>query len=390
MRPIPRNLEGQLRKAFRAFPIVVLTGPRRAGKTFLLRRLFPKADYALLEDPDVISRVRADPRGFLAERRPPVILDEIQNAPELLGYIRARVDRAPRRAGQWILTGSHEAPLMQGVTESLAGRAAVLQLMPLSLDESTRVNILHGGYPEAIARPDARELWFSSYLQTYLERDVRNITQVRDLGTYRRFLGLVASRHGQVLNRSDLAAPLGVSIPTIAEWLRILEITGQVLVVPPYFANFGKRLIKSPKIYLSDSGLACHLLGIRSAAELERSPFLGPIVEGFVASEIAKAQINAGGRRELYFFRDRVGLEVDFIVPHRGRLWLLEVKAARTVRPADAAAIRSLEGRLKSLRAELWVVHRADRTGAATQVLAPGVGALTIAELVSRLQGRTV
>ena len=387
MRPVPRLLASHVSRAARAFPVVVLTGPRRAGKTYLLRRLLPAADYVLLEDPDVVHRVRVDPQGFLDERTPPVILDEIQNAPELLAYIRTRVDRAPRRTGQWFLTGSHEAPLMAGVTESLAGRAAILQLLPMALAETAKVSVLRGGFPEVLARPSTRDLWFSSYLQTYLERDVRAIAQVRDLGTYRRFLGLVASRHGQVLNRSDLAAPLGVSVPTIGAWLHILEITGQVLLVPPYFENFGKRLIKSPKVYLTDSGMACHLLGIRSEAELARSPFLGPLVEGFVASEIAKAQLNAGRRRELYFFRDRQGLEVDFLAPFGGRLWLIEAKASRTVHAADAAPLLALAKGLRASQLERVVVHRAPRVPSATRVVAPGVRSLTIEAMVEELNG---
>jgi hypothetical protein len=197
----------------------------------------------------------------------------------------------------------------------------------------------------------------------------------------------LASRHGQVLNKSDFAAPLGVSIPTIGEWLRILEVTGQVIIVPPYFESFGKRLIKSPKVYLTDSGLACHLVGIRSNAELERSPFLGAIIEGFVASEIVKAQLNRGGRRELFFFRDRPGLEVDFLFPWQSRLWMVEVKAGRTVQSGDAASLVSLGSRRPSARTERLIVHRAARHAMSTRVVAPGVTAATIEELVARLNG---
>jgi len=184
---------------------------------------------------------------------------------------------------------------MRGVSESMAGRAAILQLLPFSLAEAARVSLLQGGYPEVLARPKGRTLWFSSYIQTYLERDVRALLNVRDLATFRRFLALLASRHGRVLNKTDLAAPLGVTVPTIGEWLQVLEVTGQVILVPPYFENFGKRLIKSPKVYLGDSGMVCHLLGIASQAELDRSPFLGPLWEGFVAAEILKSQVNRGG-----------------------------------------------------------------------------------------------
>ncbi len=217
----------------------MLTGPRRSGKTTLLRNLFPSSQYVLLEDPDVQVRVRSDPRAFLEALRPPVVFDEIQNTPELLDYVRTLIDSHPRRMGQWLFTGSQEAPLMRGISESMAGRAAVLQLPPFSVAETPKVTLLHGGFPEVLARPKSRDLWFASYLQTYLERDVRSITNVRDLGTFRRFLALLASRHGQVLNKTDLAAPLGVTVPTITDWLHILEVTGQIILVPPYFANFG-------------------------------------------------------------------------------------------------------------------------------------------------------
>jgi len=350
MRFVPRKLAGVLLEAMRHFPGIVVTGPRRAGKATLLRELFPGAQYVLLEDPDIRGRVRSDARAFLEELHPPVIFDEIQNAPELLNYVRTLIDERPRRMGQWMFTGSQEAPLMAGITESMAGRAAILQLLPFSVSETGKVNLLHGGFPEVLARPKSRELWFASYLQTYLERDVRAITNVRDLVTFRRFLALLGSRHGQILNKTDLAAPLGVSVPTIGEWLQILESTGEIILVPPYFENFGKRLIKSPKIYWGDSGLACYLLGIRSAGELERSPFLGPLFEGFIAAEILKSQINQGLRKELYYFRDQQGLEVDFLVPRpNAGLWLIESKAGKTVHPAMAAPLLSLQRALGKL-----------------------------------------
>jgi hypothetical protein len=382
MKYVQRAMEKQLAQAMRQFPAVVLTGPRRAGKTMLLRRLFPMAGYFLLEDPDVVARFRTDPQGFLDDLQTPVILDEVQNVPEVFAYVRARIDRQPRRTGQWLLTGSQEAPLMRGVTESMAGRAAVLQLLPLAWTETPKVGLLRGGYPEVLARPTASRLWFSSYLQTYLERDVRAVTAVRDLALFRRFLALVASRHGQLLNRSDLAAPLGVSVPTVTQWLGVLETTAQILLVPPFYENLGKRLIKSPKVYVADAGLACHLLGIETAGELARSPFRGALFEGFVAAEIAKAQVNAGGRRELYHFRDEQGLEVDFLMPAPdGAVALVECKASRTVTPAMAAPMQRLAQTLKTKRstsagAGMFLVHEAPQAGAPTQAIAPGVRAL--------------
>ena len=297
---IPRLAATQVRKAAQNFPAVILTGPRQCGKTTLLKRVYPQANYILLEDPDVIARVNSDPRGFLDELKTPVILDEIQNTPALLGYIRTRIDTAPERKGQWLLTGSQEAPLMQGVSESMAGRVAVLQLFPLSTLESEKVNVLHGGYPDIVKRPAVADLWFRSYIQTYLERDVRAITAIKDLSTFRRFMALLASRHGSILNKTDLAAPLGVSVPTISSWLNVLEMTGQIIVVPPFYENFGKRLIKSAKLYFTDSGLVCHLLGIDTVTTLRKSPFYGILFEGFVAAEIIKHQVNGGKRKELY------------------------------------------------------------------------------------------
>lgn len=382
MRYIERQLERQVLRAAKGFPAVVLTGSRRAGKTLLLRRLFPRASYFLLEDPDVVARLRADPQGFLDAVPTPAILDEVQNVPEVFAHVRARIDQRPRRVGQWLLTGSQESSLMRGVTESMAGRAAILQLLPLAWRETPKVTPLRGGYPEVLSRPVGARLWFSSYLQTYLERDVRAVTAVKDLVLFRRFMALLASRHGQVLNKTDLAAPLGVSVPTIGQWLGVLETTAQILIVPPFYENLGKRLIKSPRVYIADAGLACHLLGIDTAAELARSPFRGALFEGFIAAEIVKAQVNAGGRRELYHFRDEQGLEVDFLVPGRaGAVTLVECKAGSTLTPLMAVPMQRLATALKSRRqnagaTRMFLVHQSPLGGTPTPAVAPGVQAL--------------
>ena len=389
MRFVARAILPEVMEAARHYAALVMTGPRRAGKTYLLRHAFPRAQYVLLEDPDLQARVRSDPRGFLEKLRPPVLFDEIQNVPELFDYVRTRIDRAPRKMGQWFFTGSQEAPLMKGVSESMAGRAAILQLLPFSMVETERVNLILGGYPEVLNHSRGRGLWFASYIQTYLERDVRALLNIRDLATFRRFLALLASRHGQVLNKTDLAAPLGVSVPTIGEWLQVLEITGQVILVPPYFENFGKRLIKSPKVYLGDSGLTCHLLGIATQAELERSPFLGQLWEGFVASEILKSQVNQGRSKELYHFRDQQGLEVDFLFPHSGGVWMVECKASRTVQPNMARPLASLREAMGSRTpGRLSVIHRPSSSQLLTTALAPGIEALPIEEFVRELNHR--
>jgi predicted AAA+ superfamily ATPase len=394
MRFVPRGLEPRLRAAAKAFPAVILTGPRRAGKTSLLRRAVPRASYRLFEDPEVVGRFRSDPRAFLDALELPAVLDEVQNVPEIFAHVRARIDAMPRRAGRWFLTGSQEAPLMRHVTESMAGRAAVLHLWPLSAAETPKVTLLAGGYPEVLARPSAASLWFSSYVRTFLERDVRSITMVQDLAQFRRFLGVLATRHGQILNKSDIAAPLGMSVPGIGRWLDILEATGQVLIVPPWYENAGKRLLKAPKVYVADSGLACHLLGIENADELARSPFRGALFEGLIASEIAKAQENAGLRREIYYFRDKSGLEVDFVLPAPGgRTRLVEAKASATVKPEMAASLRRLADALfrhapERGEPEMFLVHERSRSTAETRAVAPGVVALPWRDFVTEILPR--
>ncbi len=383
MKIFERDLKKQLLNAAKHFSALIVTGPRRAGKTFLLQQTFPNASYHLLEDPDVLSRVKSDPRGWMESVKLPAIIDEIQNAPELFPYIRSFIDQIPRRKGQWLITGSQDFSLMQGVTESMTGRAAVFQLLPLSCREIGSWKLTRGGFPEVLLRPKSAPLWFSSYVQTYLERDVRSIKAVQDLATFRKFLSLLASRNGQILNKSDLAAPLGVSVPTISGWIGVLETTGHIIQVPPYFENFGKRLTKSPKLYWVDSGLVCHLLGLESEQQLERSPFLGSVFEGFIASEILKNQINRGRPRELYFFRDEQGLEIDFICPGLGsKIILLEVKWSKTVYPEFAKPMNRLRNAIRDRTVESIIIYRASKTGSRFTAVAPGVTALTVEEFL--------
>ncbi len=383
MKYVPRSIQNEILKASKSFPAVLLTGPRRSGKTTLLKKLFPKANYFLLEDTDLIDRIQNDPREFLDKLTPPIILDEIQNTPDLFNYIRTLIDASPHKYGQWILTGSQEAPLMQKVSESMAGRVAVFELWPLSAKEEPKVSVFKGGFPEIIQKPATSQIWFRSYIQTYLERDVRQIISIKSLATFRRFLSLIASRTGQILNKTDLAAPLGLSVPTITEWLNILEITGQIVLVQPYYENFGKRIIKSPKIYFIDSGLVNYFLGIETEKMLLSSPFLGAVYEGFVASEIVKNQINHGKRKEIYYFRDEQGLEIDFLVPMgNNRLRLLEVKATQTPKPEMVKNLLRLSKNVKSSTIEMCLVcwpQKAKKN--TTQALSPGVKLINVKDL---------
>lgn len=382
MRYLDRQIGSQLLKAAEGFPALILSGPRRSGKTTLLQHLFPSAEYVLLEDPDVVARVNEDPRGFLENVSLPVILDEIQNTPVLFNYIRAAIDQHSSGNGQWLLTGSQEAPLMQGVTESMAGRAAVFPLLPFSAEESEHVSPFWGGFPEVLSNRKVADIWFRSYVQTYLERDIRGVSAIRDLSVFRRFMALLASRCGQMLNKTDIAAPLGVSVPTVTQWLSILEITGQIMLIPPFYENFGKRLVKTPKLYFVDSGLLCHLLGIRDEAMLKESPFRGAVYEGFVASEILKYRLNRGQDRGLYYFRDRQGLEVDFLLDAgNNRLVLMEVKASRTPKPDDAKAMTALAKNIKNRDVEAFLVHAGRSVSGVPSVLRPGAKAVGIQDL---------
>lgn len=365
-----------------SFPAVVLTGPRRAGKTTLLKKLFPDASYVLLEDPDVLMAAKGDPRGFLLNLKRPVVLDEIQNVPELFSYIRTMIDNAPESFGHWFLTGSQDVPLMRGVTESMAGRAAIFTLLPFSLEECGGIDQFSGGFPEVVAKPAISNTWFNSYVLTYLERDVRSITAIKDLATFRKFLAILASRVGQILNKTDIASPLGVSVPTVTEWLNVLEITGQILLVSPFYENFGKRIIKSPKLFFVDPGLVCHLLGVADRTSLARSPFAGAVMECFVASELLKHRTARGLARNIYYFRDQQGLEVDFVLDDGNRrLTFVEVKAGKTLKPDMAGSLTRLRDSVENYTTRMILVHGGGDSELPVKSMLPGVAATSLGSL---------
>ena len=351
---IPRTLAKALRRAARRFPVISLTGPRQSGKTTLVRATFPGHEYVSLELPDERAFALQDPRGFLKQFRKSVILDEVQRAPDLLSYIQVLVDEKDI-PGRFVLTGSQNFLLLQGISQSLAGRGAVLHLLPFSLAElegrpATAIAALGkamrhaheeprrdlhevlftGFYPRIHDKALPPRTWLASYYQTYLERDVRNVFNVGDLEAFSRFIRLCAGRNAQFLNLSGLASDCGITHTTARRWISVLETSFVLYLLRPHHENFSKRLVKSPKLFFLDTGLLCFLLGVRSARDLESHPARGPVFESFVLSEIVKGFLHCGEPAPVYFWRDSSGHEVDFIVEAEKGLFPVEAKSGQT------------------------------------------------------------
>ncbi len=348
---LPRLLSHALNRALDGFPAVLVTGPRQSGKTtFLLQHLQgagPASRYVSLDDPTERSLAQEDPSGFL-DRLPEgrILLDEIQYAPELLPPLKIRIDRDRRRTGRWLLSGSQQFQLMANVGESLAGRVALLELLPFGLEEtadhvrrSVADAIWGGGYPEPVLYPEHRDLWLSSYLPTYVERDVRQLHHIRDLRTFETLLGLAAARHGQLLNLSDLSRTLGVTVPTVKTWLGTLEASYIVRLLPPYFENFGKRLTRSPKLYFLDSAIACFLTRQPSAEAAFAGAMGGALFEGLIVSEAAKVFASLGRPADLYHWRSHDGFEIDLLVQTPTGLAPIEIKSTATPTARHAAQL---------------------------------------------------
>lgn len=336
---IPRLIAPTIQRLANGFPVVVLTGPRQSGKTTLVKSLFPDKPYISLENPDVRLFANEDPRGFLARYPGGAIFDEVQRAPELLSYIQGIVDDQ-RTAGRYILTGSQNFALSRQVSQSLAGRAGIAQLLPLSgrelmaegqLSSGLDTWLFTGGYPALYSTGITASDWFSSYVATYLERDVRDLTSVRDLITFQRFLKLCAARSGQLLNLSSLATDCGIAQSTATAWLCILEASYIVFRLTPHFANFGKRLIKTPKLYFHDTGLAAFLLGIQTPEQLAIHSARGALFETVIVAEYLRQRLNRGTASNLYFWRDSSGTEVDLLLDEAGVLHPVEIKSGQTV-----------------------------------------------------------
>lgn len=339
-----REIEDVVTESARQFPSVIVTGPRQSGKTTLLRHMFSKTHhYVSMDNPDLRVLAIRDPGLFFQNHPPPLIIDEIQYTPELFSYIKIAID-SNRSKGRFILTGSQIFPLMANVGESLAGRIAVFTLLPFSMKElpgirDSTLNLrelqkmaLTGGFPGvALNRNINRRLWFSSYFQTYLERDVRQIRQIGDLTDFQRLLQLLAANNGQVLNLSIMSRELGVAVNTVKSWVSILEASGQITILKPYYTNKPKRVIKSPKIYFLDTGLLCYLLEITSNEQVFKGPFAGQMLETMVLGELTKYYLNNGAAPRIYWWKTSEGHEVDFIVESRGRLIPIEVKMSSRI-----------------------------------------------------------
>jgi predicted AAA+ superfamily ATPase len=336
---IKRNYAKKIEEAINNRPVVILTGVRQAGKSSLLKKLFKQSDYVTLDRVLLAEEAEENPVKFLNRFKKQVIIDEIQYAPSLFRELKVKVDEERDVIGKWILTGSQQFNLMQKVSESLAGRARILHLGTLSVTELNNTNLLKnkrdflwkGGFPEIWAKNLPASEFYEDYIQTYIERDLKQIINVSSLRDFRRFFSLLAIRTGQLLNYSELAKEIGVAVNTIKSWVSALEISGLIILLPPYYNNLGKRLIKSPKVYFCDNGIVASLLNISSNDALKNSPHLGNIWENFTLTEFIKEGLTPG--KDLFFYRDQNGVEIDFIVEKNGEYFLIEAKNSERPNP---------------------------------------------------------
>ncbi len=360
-----RHLKPYILKYSKEYPLLALVGPRQSGKTTLVKELFPSYTYLSLENIDTRTFALEDPKGFLKQYHTHVILDEVQRAPELFSYLQGIVDDDPIPA-RYVLTGSSQFLLMESISQSLAGRIVTFKLFPLSFLELYRYPpekhsegifkkhskrstisqeelyslLFQGFYPRIHEKKINSYKWHENYIETYVERDVRQLLNIRNLRTFESFLKLVASHSGQLVNYTTLSSSLGVSLPTIKEWISILETSGLIFILPPFFENFSKRIVKTPKLYLADTGLLCYLLGVRSTNHLKAHPLLGSIFETFIITECFKRFYNMGQKPPLYFWRDQSGNEIDLLIHEGTCAFPIEIKLSQTFRTDFANGIK--------------------------------------------------
>lgn len=366
---IPRDAESTIRRLAEGYPMVAITGPRQSGKTTLVRALFGERPFVSLEDLDERELARDDPRAFLARFPDGAVLDEIQRAPDLFSYLQTRVDE-DGRPGLFILTGSQQFDLLAGITQSLAGRVALVRLLPFSLGELQRAEqapsaledlLFQGLYPPIHDRRLDPVIWYGNYVRTYVERDVRQIINVQDLSVFQRFVRMCAGRCGQLLNLTSLGNDCGISHATARSWLSVLEASYLVYLLRPHHWNFGKRLVKSPKLYFYDPGLAARLLGIQEPDQLATHPLRGGLFETWVVSELLKRRFHRGLEDDLYFWRDHKGLEVDFLVERGTELVPVEAKSGQTVTRDFFSALSRWRGIAGEQAGRGWLVYGGDR-----------------------------
>ncbi len=363
---INRDISSVMLEMYKYFPIITMTGPRQSGKTTLLRKVFDQLPYYSLENLDIRHFAQNDPIGFLSQHKEGMILDEVQNAPDLLSYIQGLVDENKKK--RFILSGSSQFSVIKQITQSLAGRTGVLELMPLSYNEvKTKADeksldemLLTGFYPVLYTGENIPRLFYPSYVKTYLEKDVRDLLQIKDMMQFQTFLRLCAGRIGSLFNASELSGEVGVSVNTIKSWLSVLQASYIIKLLPPFYENIRKRLTKTPKLYFCDTGLACYLLGIETEQQLARDKMRGHLFENFVIMETFKNRYNQGKDSNLYFYRDSNGVEVDLLLKNGNEYSAIEIKSSQTYHPEFESGILSLSTLLENRLTDKAILYAGD------------------------------
>jgi predicted AAA+ superfamily ATPase len=385
---VPRLIAPLLHSSFTSYPVVTVTGPRQSGKTTLCRTAFPQLPYFNMERPDFRDATAADPQGFLSRAADGAIIDEVQRVPELLSYLQVHVDER-RRNGMFVLTGSEQFRLSESISQSLAGRTAILRLLPFSIEEASRIRssttiddlLFTGFYPRIYDQNLQPAQALGDYFETYVERDVRILGGVRDLSAFQRFVRLCAGRVGQLLNLHSLGNDAGVSHTTAKNWISVLEASYVAFLLPPLHANVSKRLTKTPKLFFTDVGLAAWLLGIESPAQLSTHPLRGALFENLAIADVLKYRYNSGRRGNLHFYRDSSGLEIDLVYPLAGRHLPIEIKAGQTVTGSQTAALEKFDRLFHQETADPLLVY-----GGSDEMRRGKVTALAVHALIPRLR----